>query len=167
VCTVREVLEFVEAEYRRYKELAEKTFAQLSESELASVAAAEGNSVAMLVWHISGNLRSRFTEFLTTDADKPWRRRDEEFDPRRVSHGELRQRWEEGWGTLESTLAGLSDADLSRPVLFRGQSLTVADALYRSLAHTSYHVGQIVFLGKTIRSGEWQCLSIPRSPKKP
>lgn len=157
------MLESLEREYRRYKGLAEATFEQLTVAELAHVAGPEGNSVITLVWHISGNLKSRFTEFLTSDGEKPWRQRDSEFDLRTVNHSELRQKWEEGWTVLFTALQDLSDADLGRMVSIRGQALPVRDALHRSLAHTSYHVGQIVFLGKSIRGQEWRTLSIPRS----
>ena len=160
---VREFIESCERVYRRYKGLAEATFEALTVEQLAQVAGAEGNSVAILAWHISGNLRSYFTDFLTSDGEKPWRQRDSEFEERRVTHGELGQRWAEGWDVLFTTLRGLSDADLNRRVRLRGEEVAVHDALHRSLAHTSYHVGQIVFLGKSFRGSEWQPLSIPRS----
>jgi uncharacterized damage-inducible protein DinB len=160
---VREFIESCERVYRRYQGLAEATFAVLTAQQLAQPASADGNSVAILAWHISGNLRSYFTEFLTTDGEKPWRQRDSEFDHRRVTHAELRQRWAEGWDVLFTTLQGLSDADLGRRVRIRGEEFAVHDALHRSLAHTSYHVGQIVLLGKSLRGAEWRSLSIPRS----
>jgi uncharacterized damage-inducible protein DinB len=160
---VREFIESCERVYRRYKGLAEATFEVLTAEQLAQLAGAEGNSVAVLAWHISGNLRSYFTEFLTSDGEKPWRQRDSEFDDRRVTHAELRQRWAEGWDVLFTALQGLSDADLSKQVRIRGEAVAVHDALHRSLAHTSYHVGQIVFLGKSLRGAEWRSLSIPRS----
>ena len=159
---MREVVESIEREYRRYKKLAEGTFAQMSDAELAHVAGADGNSVAVIVWHISGNLKSRFTDFLTTDGEKPWRHRDTEFDDRVVELAVLRQKWDEGWSVLLSALSELSDADLGRIVIIRGEQLPVRDALHRSLAHTSYHVGQIVLLGKSLR-GAWRTLSIPRA----
>ena len=159
---MREILESIEVEYRRYRGLAEATFEQLTADQLAHVPGAGGNSVAILVWHISGNLKSRFTEFLTTDGEKPWRQRESEFDARQVTHAELRQKWDEGWAVLLAALQQLSDADLSKQVTIRGESLTVRAALHRSLAHTSYHVGQIVLLGKSIRGVAWRTLSIPR-----
>jgi uncharacterized protein DUF1572 len=159
---VREILESIEREYRRYKVLGEATFEQLTAGQLAHVAGPEGNSVVTLVWHISGNLRSRFTDFLTTDGEKPWRQRETEFDARAVTPAELREKWEEGWGVLFEALQELSDADLGAKVTIRGEALAVRDALHRSLAHTSYHVGQIVFLGKTLRGEEWRSLTIPR-----
>jgi hypothetical protein len=111
---------------------------------------------------VAGNLRSRFTDFLTTDGEKPWRRREEEFDERRVARTELLAHWEEGWAPLLSTLKGLADEDLDRTVTVRTEPMRVHEALHRSLAHTSYHVGQIVYIAKAIRGDGWTSLSIPR-----
>ena len=159
---MRDILTSIEHEYRRYKGLAERTFEQLSAEQLAHVTAPEANSVVNLVWHISGNLKSRFTDFLTTDGEKPGRQRESEFDQREVSPEDLRLKWEEGWAVLFATLGPLSDADLGRRITIRGESLAVHEALHRSLAHTTNHVGQIVFLGKLFRGTEWRSLSIPR-----
>jgi uncharacterized damage-inducible protein DinB len=117
--------------------------------------------VAAIVWHIAGNLRSRFTDFLTTDGEKPWRDRESEFALRAVSPEDLRAKWEDGWDVLFQTLSMLTDADLSRMVTIRGQGLSVLDALQRSVTHTSYHVGQIVFLARSLRGRRWEWLSIP------
>ena len=125
--------------------------------------AAEGNSVAILVWHVSGNLKSRFTDFLTTDGEKPWRHRDSEFDERTVTRDELLAKWNEGFSVLFAALAALKDADLGRIVTIRGEALKVHEALHRSLAHTSSHVGQIVLLGKAMRGAAWQTLTMPRA----
>jgi hypothetical protein len=160
---VRDVVESIEREYRRYKKLAEGAFDQLSDAELAHTTGSEGNSVAIIVWHISGNLTSRFTEFLAADGEKPWRRRDAEFDNRRVDQAALRLKWQDGWAVLFATLATLSDSDLGRVVSIRNELLPVRDALHRSLAHTSYHVGQIVLLGKSVRGSAWRTLTIPRA----
>jgi len=159
---VRDILESLEREYRRYKGLAESTFDQLAADQLAHVAGAEGNSIITIVWHISGNLRSRFTDFLTTDGEKPWRQRETEFDQRAVTPAELREKWEGGWSVLFAALRSLADADLGATVTIRGEAMPVRDALHRSLAHTSYHIGQIVFLGKSLRGEEWRSLTIPR-----
>ena len=159
---MREIVESLEKEYRRYKSLAERTFEQLTAEQLTFVPVVESNSVAVVAWHISGNLKSRFTEFLTTDGEKPWRDRESEFDARQIGHDDLRRKWEDGWSVLFATLAQLSDADLGRQVVIRGERLAVHAALHRSLAHTSNHVGQIVLLGKMLRGAEWRSLSIPR-----
>src|SRR5829696_2733835 len=149
------------AEYLRYKALAEAALGQLSEPELVVSGPGAGNSVATICWHVAGNLRSRFTDFLSSDGEKPWRRREEEFQPRMASRAELHAHWERGWTAVLDTLRDLTDADLARTVTIRGQGLTVAEALHRSLAHTSYHVGQIVYVARGLRGEDWRFLSIP------
>ena len=159
---MRDVVTSMEAEYRRYKKLAEGAFDQARDAELLQVPAADGNSIAMVVWHVSGNLKSRFTDFLTTDGEKPWRDRESEFGARTVTRAELLAKWEEGWRVLFATLATLDDGALARRVAIRGEPHTVLQALHRSLAHTSYHVGQIVLLSKSFRGDGWKSLTIPR-----
>ena len=151
----------IEAEYLRYKALADAALAQVPEPLLSQPGPADGNSLAVICWHLSGNLKSRFTDFLTGDGEKPWRNREEEFAPRTVSRVELAEKWTDGWKTLFETLAELSDSDLTRTVLIRGQPLLVHDALHRSLAHATYHVGQIVYGAHAICGPSWQYLSIP------
>jgi len=157
----RTVIESIEAEYRRYKKLGEGAIAQLTPAQLCQVPTRSENSVAMIVWHMSGNFKSRFTDFLTSDGEKPDRNRESEFAPRNVSGEELMRKWNEGWEVLFGALSGLDDGDLARSVTIRGLSLTVLAALHRSLAHASYHVGQIVFLGKMLRGPDWRFLTIP------
>ena len=159
---MRDTIASIEREYLRYKTLAESTFAAVSADELSRAPAPDGNSIAVIVWHVSGNLKSRFTDFLTSDGEKAWRQRDSEFEERVVTHDELLEKWAEGWAVLFATLQALSDSDLGREVRIRGEALTVRDALHRSLAHTTYHVGQIVLLGKSFRGAGWRSLSIPR-----
>jgi uncharacterized damage-inducible protein DinB len=151
----------IEAEFRRYKTLGEKAIAQLDEAALSAAPPGAGNSIATICWHVSGNLRSRFTDFLTADGEKPWRKRDEEFEPRAVTRDELLAKWEQGWAVLLDALGTLDDGDLDRTVTIRGQSLSVLEALLRSLAHASYHVGQIVHAAKSARGSDWTYLSIP------
>ena len=158
---MRHVLASIEGEYRRYKALGEGAFNQLSEPELTQAAPGEGNSVTTLVWHISGNLASRFSDFPASDGEKPWRDRESEFARREVTRTELKQKWDAGWQILSDALQALKDEDLGRSVTIRGQPLSVCEALHRSLSHASYHVGQIVFLAKSIRGARWQYLSIP------
>lgn len=160
--SLRDLIASIEGEYRRYKGLAEDAIAQVEEVDLARSVSPDDNSIAVIVWHISGNLKSRFTDFLTTNGEKPWRDRDSEFVARHVSRAELQGQWEEGWGVLFATLASLSDADLAQQVAIRRETLSVAAALHRSLARTSYHVGQIVYLAKASRGEGWKTLSIPR-----
>lgn len=154
-------VEAIADEYSRYKALGEAAIAQLDDDELALTASDGGNSIIAIVWHLAGNLESRFTDFRTSDGEKPWRDRDDEFAPRRVTKAALLEKWERGWGALLGAIGELSDADLLHTVVIRRQPLRIDQALQRSLAHTAYHVGQIVFLAKQIRSGGWRCLSIP------
>ncbi len=148
-------------EFLRYRALAEGAIAQLPDDALAAIASEGSNSIAIICQHVSGNLRSRFTDFLTSDGEKPWRHRDEEFVPAANGREELMGRWSAGWNVLMSTLDSLSDADLGRTVTIRLQPVTVTEALLRALAHVSYHVGQIVFIAKAARGAAWDPLSIP------
>lgn len=157
----RTVIAAIEAEFRRYKAYAEGTFAQMTGGDVNTRPNSTSNSIAMIVWHMSGNFASRFTDFLTTDGEKAWRQREEEFSARKVSKPETLEKWEAGWKVLLDSLAPLSDDDLGTTIYIRRQPLTVRDALLRSLAHASYHVGQIVYLGKSLRGGAWDYLTIP------
>ena len=154
------VLNSIGSEYRRYKGLGEGAIAQLDDADFSKPAGG-GNSIAILVWHISGNLKSRFTDFLTSDGEKPWRARDEEFIDRSVTRAQLLETWEEGWRVLFAALATLQPDDLGRTVTIRTQPMAVHDALHRSLAHVSYHVGQIVYIAKALRGDKWKYMSIP------
>lgn len=158
----RQMIASIAAEFRRYKALGEGAIAQLTDDEITKVPSDDSNSVAVIVWHIGGNLTSRFTEFRTSDGEKPWRQRDEEFAARSVTREELLAKWESGWDTLFAALATLTDADLDEKVTIRGQLSTIRDALLRAFGHMSYHVGQIVFLAKSFRASSWQTLSIPK-----
>jgi GNAT superfamily N-acetyltransferase len=151
----------VTSEYRRYKKLAEGALAQVDDAALSRPGPGGGNSLATLVWHIAGNLRSRFTDFRTADGEKPWRRRDEEFIERPVGRAEVLAKWEPAWAVLFGELARLTDADLDKTVAIRGEAMPIALALQRSVTHTSYHVGQIVYLAKALRGESWSSLSIP------
>ena len=158
----RKLIESIAGEYLRYKALGEGAFAQLADAQLSSESGDGTNSIAVIVWHLAGNLKSRFTDFRTADGEKPWRNREEEFARREVSRQELLAKWEDGWTALFAALAELSDEDLSATITIRRQALTIDKALLRSLAHASYHVGQIVHIAKVLRGAEWQSLSIPR-----
>ena len=158
---MRAVIGSLEGEYRRYRYLGERAIRQLNDEEVGRTSGPGDNSVAIIVSHVAGNLQSRFTDFLTTDGEKPWRRREAEFTPQDPTQAQVIATWDAAWETLLGALAPLSDADLERTVHIRGQAHTVVEALHRSLAHTSYHVGQIVYLAKAFRGGAWQYLSIP------
>jgi hypothetical protein len=158
---VSSVIHSITAEFHRYKALGDSALAQLQESEFAISGPNGGNSAAVLVWHIGGNLRSRFQDFLTSDGEKAWRKRDEEFARRTATRSELFEKWNGGWDELFGALEGLTDDHLRHTVTIRGQSFEVHDALHRSLGHICYHVGQLVYLAKSIRGDAWNCLSIP------
>jgi hypothetical protein len=145
-----------------YKELAEKALSQIDDQDLNRTLDDEGNSIVIIVQHLAGNLRSRWTDFLTTDGEKPDRDRDAEFEQHGDSRRELFTRWEEGWQILFKTIDSLAESDFDRTITIRGQPLLVPEAIHRSLAHVAYHVGQIVFLAKHYRSTEWQSLTMPR-----
>ena len=142
-------------EFLRYKLAGQKAITQLSAADLNKIPGAEMNSIAMIVRHISGNLASRFTDFLTTDGEKSWRNREEEFAQIEYDHAQIMQLWESGWQVLESELVKLTDEDLSREVTIRGQALTVHQALLRSLAHIANHVGQIILLARMQAQENW------------
>ena len=154
-------VEAIADEFTRYKALGEAAIAQLDDDELGLIGSDGGNSIVSIVWHLAGNLESRFTDFRTSDGEKPWRDRDDEFVRRTVTKSALLEKWERGWRALLAAISELTDADLLQTVTIRRQQLRIDQALQRSLAHTSYHIGQIVFLAKQIRSGGWRCLSIP------
>jgi hypothetical protein len=149
--------------FRSYKKMAEKAMDQVSDEEFFRAIDPESNPLAVIVKHIGGNLSSRWTDFLTTDGEKPDRFRDSEF----VNDGDTRvsimELWETGWLALFDTLEQLTPGDLDKRVTIRSEEFTVVRAMVRSLAHTSSHVGQIVFLTKHLRSTEWNNLSIPRN----
>jgi uncharacterized damage-inducible protein DinB len=154
-------VEAITDEFTRYKALGEAAIAQLGDEELTLTGSDGGNSIIAIVWHLAGNLESRFTDFRTSDGEKAWRDRDDEFVLRAVTKTELLEKWDRGWRALLAAVGELADADLLQTVTIRRQQLRIDQALQRSLAHTAYHVGQIVFLAKQIRSGGWRCLSIP------
>jgi hypothetical protein len=154
------LLRSLESEFRRYKGLAEAALDQLGEEELGVSGPRGGNSIAVLCQHIAGNLRSRFTDFLTSDGEKPWRRREEEFHSAGLTRADLTPVWEGGWQVLFDTLGTMRDDQLELPVRIRGQTLAVHEALFRSMAHIAYHVGQIVYVARELRGDQWRYLSI-------
>ncbi|HZG25887.1 MAG TPA: DUF1572 family protein [Chitinophagaceae bacterium] len=147
---------------RYYKELADKTFLQLEDTDFHFQPSSQSNSLAVIIRHMSGNMLSRWTNFLTEDGEKPWRQRDEEFNTRFQAKEELLEIWSKGWDCLLGTLETLTEEDLLKTVYIRHEPLTVTDAINRQLAHYPYHVGQIVFIGKMIRDDKWQSLSIEK-----
>lgn len=156
-------LDEVRRQMRGYKRLAEGALAQLKDEEFFFTPDPEANSVAIIIKHLAGNMRSRFTGFLTTDGEKPDRHRDREFEINAgTTRADVMRWWEEGWACVFSAIEGLKPEDLLRTVTIRGEPHSVLQALNRQLAHYAYHGGQIVFLAKHLRVREWKSLSIPR-----
>lgn len=150
-------------QFEYYKMLADKAMSQLTDDQLFWQYNEESNSIAVLVNHIAGNMLSRFTDFLTTDGEKPWRNRDAEFTNPFESKEELLDRWNKGWTCLLDTLRQLTDADLEKIVYIRNDGHTVVEAINRQLAHYPYHIGQMVFIAKMLKNESWQTLSIARN----
>jgi uncharacterized damage-inducible protein DinB len=148
--------------YRSYKKMAEKAMAQVSDEEFFASIDAEANSIAVIVKHIAGNLRSRWTDFLTSDGEKADRNRDTEFEMMDDTRESLMQFWEAGWQTLFGAIEPLTVEDFGRFITIRGEPHTICEALNRQMTHYAYHVGQIVLLAKHFRSSEWKTLSVPR-----
>src|SRR6202142_231945 len=156
-------LEEVRRQLRGHKRMAEAAMAQLDDKDFFATMDAESNSISVLAKHIAGNARSRFTDFLTTDGEKPDRFRDREFEiSTTTSRGEVMRWWEEGWAIVFATLDSLKPEDVTRTITIRQEPHTVMQAFNRALAHYAQHIGQIVFLAKHLRSSEWKTLSIPR-----
>jgi hypothetical protein len=149
---------------RGHKRLAEGAMAQLKDDELFITLDPEANSIAVIVKHMAGNMRSRFTDFLTSDGEKPDRHRDQEFElnPATTTRADLTKWWEEGWARVFAAIEGLKPDDVMRKVTIRGEPHTVLQAINRQIAHYAQHTGQIVFMAKHIRSGKWKTLSIPK-----
>jgi uncharacterized damage-inducible protein DinB len=158
----RHYLTVVGENFRYLKQQAERAMAQLDDDGWHWAPDAESNSVAVLVQHLGGNMLSRWTDFLTSDGEKPDRDRDAEFVDAGRGRAELLAVWERGWRRLFETLAALDESDLARTVTIRGEPHTVVQALQRSLWHYAEHVGQIIYIAKALRGEAWQTLSIPR-----
>ena len=156
-------LEEIKRQFRGHQRMGERALAQLEEKDFFVTLDPQSNSVAALVKHIAGNARSRFTDFLTSDGEKPDRFRDQEFEvSEKTTREEVMRWWEQAWFHVFSALDSLKPDDVLRTVTIRQEPHTVMQALNRSLAHYAQHIGQIVFLAKHLRSGQWQTLSIPR-----
>jgi hypothetical protein len=155
-------LNSVKKRFESYKTLGEKTFEQLSDAQLFWSYNEESNSIATLVKHISGNMLSRWTDFLTSDGEKSWRNRDSEFENDIKTRQELLDKWNKGWDCLFNALDSINEDDLQKTVYIRNEPHIVVDAINRQLAHYPYHVGQIVFIGKMLVGSKWNSLSIPK-----
>ncbi len=156
-------LESAIRQFMMYKQLGEKAIAQIEDKELNWQANDDSNSVAMIVKHMWGNMMSRWTDFLTTDGEKPWRQRDAEFESEGVDRTAIMNKWNEGWQCLFNALNSITDDDLEKVIYIRNEGHSVLEAINRQIAHYSYHLGQIVYISKLRSTKEWQSLSIPRN----
>ncbi|MGA8311893.1 MAG: DUF1572 domain-containing protein [Terriglobales bacterium] len=148
--------------FRYYKKLAERAMEQVTDEQLSAALDGEMNSIAIIVKHMAGNMRSRWTDFLISDGEKPDRNRDTEFENPPATRAALMSQWEEGWNSVFTALEPLSDADMDRTVTIRGEAHSVMQAINRQIAHYAYHCGQIVFLAKHLQATQWKSLSVPR-----
>ena len=155
-------LDSVKQLFEYYKSLGQGCFDQISEGDINFIPEGESNSIGILVKHLAGNMHSRFTNFLTEDGEKSWRKRDDEFVDSITTLSQLNQVWDEGWQVVFDAVEPLSASDLDQVVYIRNEGHTVTEALNRQLAHYAYHVGQIVFLSKMIIGDKWNSLSIPK-----
>lgn len=155
-------LKSAKKQFQYYKMIGDKTFSQIKEEALFWQYNSDSNSIAMIVSHLSGNMRSRWTDFLTTDGEKAWRNRDLEFEPMSTTKVEVIENWEKGWDCLFEGINNLNEADLTKTIYIRNEGHTVIEAINRQLAHYPYHIGQIVMLGKMMANDGWQSLSIPK-----
>ena len=147
---------------RQYKSMGEGAMSQVSDEQLVQPLDPESNSIATIVKHMAGNMRSRWTDFLTTDGEKPDRDRDSEFEQPPSTRAELMKLWDEGWGRVFAAIEPLTGADLTRAITIRGEPHSVIQAINRAVAHYAAHIGQIVFISKHYRAGGWKTLSMPR-----
>ena len=149
--------------FRYYKKLAERAIAQVTDEELFELLDDEANSIAIVVKHMTGNMRSRWTNFLTSDGEKPDRNRDTEFVDPPATRVALMEAWEDGWNRVFGALEPLTDADLARTITIRGEAHSVMQAVNRQVAHYAHHIGQIVLLAKHFAGARWESLSIPKN----
>jgi hypothetical protein len=148
--------------FRQYKRFADRAIEQLSDDQLYATLDPESNSIAIIMKHIAGNMRSRWRDFLTSDGEKPDRNRDTEFEAPPATRAELLAMWEEGWRLLFAALEPLGDADLARTVMIRTEPHSVMQAINRQMAHYSQHIGQIILLAKHFAGASWKTLTVPR-----
>jgi len=146
-----------------YKQLAEKALAQIDDQELNWQANEDSNSIVVIIKHMWGNMLSRWTDFMTTDGEKEWRKRDAEFENETLDREALMKKWDEGWQCVFNALDSITDDDLDKIIYIRNEGHTVLEAINRQIAHYCYHVGQIVYVSKLRSSKEWNSLTIPRN----
>ena len=156
-------LDSAKRQFMMYKTLGEKAIAQIDDKELNWQANEDSNSIVSIVKHLWGNMLSRWTDFLTTDGEKPWRQRDAEFEQEVLDREALMKKWNEGWQCVFDALNSITDDDLEKIIYIRNEGHTILEAINRQIAHYSYHVGQIVYISKLRSKEEWKSLSIPRN----
>ena len=157
-----EYLKTVIKRVKYYKELGDRTFAQLNDNDFHLQPTSESNSIAVIIRHMAGNMLSRFTNFLTEDGEKEWRQRDDEFEEHDLTKQQLIDYWEKGWKVYLDSLSSLMAEDLLKTIYIRQEPMTAIDAINRQLAHYPYHIGQIVYIGRMIKNEHWKNLSIPK-----
>lgn len=155
-------LNSIKKQFEYYKSVGEKTFDQLSENDLFWKYNEESNSISVIVNHLSGNMKSRWTDFLTSDGEKEWRNRDVEFESVIKSKDEMLEKWNDGWECLFDALDSINQENFDTKIYIRNQEHSIIEAINRQLAHYSYHIGQIVFVGRMIKGSEWKSLTIPK-----
>lgn len=162
----KEYLKIAIWQFKHFKERAEKAIKQLSDDELHYKPSGESNNIAIIIKHLSGNMHSRWVDFLTSDGEKSYRDRDGEFIDDNESKEYLMQKWEEGWKLLFNTIENLKSEDLNKTITLRQQPLSVLQAIQTEIAHISYHLGQILYIGKQLKDKDWTILSIPKNGSK-
>ncbi len=163
---VEEYLENIKKQFKSYKEVADKTISQLNEEDLYWKYNEESNDIACIIVHVSENMLSRWTNFFTSDGEKEWRNRDEEFVKQELTATELLQKWEDGWSCLFSALDSINEVNFDTPIFIRNKKHKLIESITRQIAHYPYHIGQIAFIGKMILNERWNSPSIPKGKSK-
>ncbi|MDE0536512.1 DUF1572 family protein [Tenacibaculum sp. L6] len=163
---IQEYLDNITAQFKSYKEVADKTIAQLEEKDLHWKYNEESNSIASIIIHMSENMLSRWTDFFTSDGEKDWRDRDAEFQPQNLTKEELIDHWEKGWNCLFSALNSLNEKNFNHPIVIRNKQVKLIESIMRQIAHFPYHIGQIAYVGKMILNDKWQTASIAKGKSK-
>ena len=159
---ITDYLTTAKRDFQYYKTLGEKTFSQLDEKDCFWQFDSESNSIAVIVNHLYGNMKSRWTDFLSSDGEKEWRKRDLEFENQLKTKAEVLNRWEQGWNCIFKSLDLINEDNFNTKIYIRSQEHSVIQAINRQLTHYAYHVGQVVYIGRLIKGSKWKCLSTPR-----
>ncbi len=163
---ITEYLNNITAQFKSYKEVADKTISQLEEDDFHWQYNEESNSIASIIIHMSQNMQSRWTDFFNADGEKAWRNRDKEFEKQDFNKEELINEWEKGWTCLFSALDSLNESNFNTPIKIRNKRVKLIETITRQIAHYPYHIGQIAYVGKMILNDKWQTASIPKGKSK-